>query len=647
MSRFFHRTAILWKAALQARPNESIEDWARRYIKLSQAESGDFPGDYDPDLNPLPIFLWEVYRSGLYDEIIIKKSSQSGFTLAVFILICWFVVFVKRNFIYAIDSEEEVEKIVPERLSPLLRTCEPASRLIRFGLRAFTTTLLRFKGFVGYCTGAKSLGKVSNKSAGLVVLDEVTALEKTLSAGVVKKIVGEMRARLKKQTNGFFIELSKVGEWEGMINQDYLDGSQHKCFVPCPHCTATNSGLLSGYQVIEWEQIKFGHCKDLLGGWDIDRVERETYFECIHCKKAVLESQNKPWMIKHRQFRQTNFGEDPDHKPMSRRCSVEITDLYSTFPKLTWGKLAAKFCGYFDARGQVKNIDGLKEFFRDHLARADKAKEIRTEESNILKMTGGYTRGQCPIVPRRILMGVDRQGDHWKWVKAGFNWEGDCWIIDWGTTLNPAPLIEEADKPVIIKRWPAHIPEAERINPVVYRGLVDNRFDQLNVRDFVVSTFLGQAADGTPDYRFHCCYGLAKHTAKNLKDIVSPGPLSKPNAYHKHYPIWNYAISVNNFNTEIHQNRFGRFKQILDARNEGKDPPPGIRRITFPFDLEDDFVREITRETFERDEKTGRWDWKDVRDNDWGDAMRYCFAGWYLISQVEEAPMPVHGLQKN
>jgi len=325
--------------------------------------------------------------------------------------------------------------------------------------------------------------------------------------------------------------------------------------------------------------------------------------ECVHCKAAIMESASKPWMIKHRQWRQTNFGEDPEHRPKMRRCSIEITDLYSTFPKITWGKLAAKYSSYFGSKGEIKDSEGVKEFFRDHLARPDRASSIRTDESIIYKMTGGYTRGECPIMPRRVVMGVDKQGDHWVWVKVAFNWEGDCWVIDWGRIINPAALIEEADRPVIVKRWPEHIAEADRINPIVSRGLVDNRYDQKVVRDFIVSSFLGYAPDGTPDYRFHACYGLARHTARNLKDIVSPGPRSKPNAFHNGFPIWNYALSVDNFDTEIHQNRFGRFKHVLKARNENKEPPPDIRRIHFPFDIDDAFVRAITRERFEENER--------------------------------------------
>lgn len=635
MNRFRTRVTDLFRRTLVLRPKERIVDWARKWIHLSSSESGDFPGQYDPDLNPLPVILFDLYESGEYDEVIIKKSSQSGFTLACFILICWFVTFVRRNFLYVIDSEEEVEKISSERLQPLLQDCGPARKRIRSGTSPFTRVLLRFQGLTGYLSGGKSLGKVSNKSVGLAIVDEISALEKTLSAAAVRKNLGEIRSRLKKQSTGFFISLSKPSTWEGIINQEYETGTKHRCFVPCPHCSTDAGGQLGGYQVIEWEQIKFGHCKDLTGHWDYQRIEAETFFECVHCKRAVVESEHKAWMVTHRQYRRTNFGEDPQCLPEPRRASIEVTDLTSTFPKLSWGRLAVKYVK------SLNDPEALKEFFRDHLARPDKPDAVQTEESIIYKMSGGYRRGECPILPRKIVMGVDRQKDRWKWVKAAFNYEGDCWVIDWGTIINPAAITEEANKPVEIKRWPDHLSPEQRNNPVVFKGLVDERYSQADVRDFIISTLQSVGPDGTPDYRFHGCYGLARHTARSLRDIVSPSAHAKPNAMHKMYPLWSYAISTDNFNNEIHTQRFGKFKMVLAARNAGGELPPGVRRIWFPFDLTEEFVREITRERFELNPKSRRWEWADVQNNDWGDGLRMCFAVWYLLAPLEEAPPPV------
>lgn len=631
------RVVRLFKGVFTPRPKEHIVDWAKREIALSPDESPDSPGGYDPDLNPLPTIIWDIYESGEYDECIVKKSTQSGITLAVLIFICWWVVHVCRNFLYAIDAQDEVKKISELRLQPLLRSCG-AARRIKPEADAFTNVLLKFRGLVGYLIGARSTGKMANKSVGLAAFDEVDAVQK--SGGDISAI-HQIRDRMKKQMGSFFIVFSKAEQWEWVTNQEYLSGSRHKCFVPCPHCTFLNSDIPAGFQTFEWEQVKFAQCKDLLGRYDKTRVLAETFYECIHCKEPIRDT-DKPWMLKHRRWEATNKGEDPEHLPEPRKASVEITDLYSTFPKLTFGHLALKFVN------ALGNQEALDAFFSGHLARPKRAQARVTEETSIYKMTANYYRGQAPVLPRKIVIGSDKQKDVYKWVKAGFTWEGDCYVIDWGQTLNGSALTTEADVPVKITTWPEHYTEPEKIDPVTFKGFVDERYRQKDVRDFVVSTITGYLPNGMPDYRFYSCYGLAQHTARNLRDIVSPAANAPPNAFHNGRPMWAYAISVNNFNDEIHNKRFGQWSEIEAAMRRGQAAPPHVRRIFFPLDIQSGergdearFVHEITREQFFFNDKKQRWEWKDVTENDWGDALRMCFALWYLLAPLEQAPLPL------
>jgi hypothetical protein len=643
MSSYEQRAAALMQRSFVPRFTGRIVDWARRWIKLRSEESGDFPGDYDPDLNPLPTALFDFYESGDYDEVVALKSSQSGWTLACFIFICWFITFVRRNFIYSIDSEEEVKVIGSVRLKPMIEDCEPAAARVRVEKSPLAGVVLKFAGLVGYLTGGKSLGKVSNKSAGLVIIDESAALEKAVNKATVKANIKELRARLKKQSVGFLIHISKAGEWEGEVNQEYLRGTRHRCFVPCPHCTEKNGGEASGYQVVEFERIKFGHCKNEQGHYDLERVLRETFLECEHCGQAITEDW-KPWMVERRQNRQTYFGGEPGYPLEPRRASFLHDDLLSTFPTLTWGKLAVKYVGV------LGDAEGLKNFFKDHCARPEKKTVVEVDENVIYKMVAGYKRGELPVPVRKVLMGVDHQqsGGTWPWVKCGFTWEGDCYVSDWGIQLNEATLLDVANEKVRIKKWPESVPVEQRVDPVVFKGFADERHDQKRVRDFIISTLTGVALDGTPDYRFHACYGLPRHISRTLKDIVSPGPVAKPNAYHAGMPMWHYAISTDDFNREIYTHRYGRWRQVEKAQNAGQPVPAGIRRIFFPECIlgrqkgdEQKFVKQVTRETFWFNPEKQRWEWKDVTDNDWGDGLRMCFALWYLLAQCEQAPPPV------
>lgn len=637
MTTLVQRINGLFRATFTARPREGILKWAAAgNIKLSTKESGDFPGNYDPQLNPLPTILFEVYECGKYHKAVFKKSSQSGVTLACLILICWFARFVSRNFLYVIDSIEEMRRISKERLKPMIQSCRALSGHISEGGDNLTNLTLSFKGLTGYLCGSNSIGVLANKSVGLAINDETDTYKD-------KRAIGLSADRGKKQSNFFQVLLSKPEDWSDTINQEYLAGTRHQCFFPCPHC-----GTM---QTVTWERIKYGHCKDMLGAWDYARMASEMFLECVNAdcgnvpfaafaqtnggfdgvvvggaKGGQITEDWKPWMMQRRQWRATNEGKD-EHKPIPGVFSCHIDDLMSTFPTATWPTLARE---HIAAQGDEEK---LKIFHRGRLAHAWRPKAIEVGDSDIYDMTLPYLRGHCPVEPLICLMASDVQQDVKKWVKTAWNNRGDCYVIDWGECLSFGELVKIADDPVIVDRWNKDTPLDRRVNPKVFKGLVDEGNWQKDVRDFVVSTFLGINAQGLPDYRFMSVWGQPLR-GRNIRDIVWPAVGERPNAMHNGYPIWAYRISDNNFKHELYNNRIARHREIKAALAEGK-PPPAVPRLFFPAQLEPAFVRELCAEKFVWSVKEKDWIWEDPKTkNDFGDALKYNFSGWYVLAPL-------------
>lgn len=623
MSSLRQRINAVFKGIYCARPTLAVKDWARKFITLSGKESGDFPGAYDPDLNPLPTILFDVYQSGEYRKAVFKKSSQSGVTLVVLILICYYITYAARNFLYMIDSRDEMRRVSKERLQPMLKSCGAAAGKISENEDDLTNLTLSLKGLTGYLCGSNSEATYANKSVGLAVNDECDTYQK-------KNAVALTADRGKKQTAFFQILLSKPENWEDTITQEYLRGTRHRPFYLCPHCATR--------QTVEWENIRFGHCKDLIGDWDYERMPREIYLKCINpeCvnpdfaqivdgdKGRIMEG-SKAVMLAGREWRQTNTGEDK-WKPVPGVFSCEIDDLMSTFPTATWTDLARE---WNDAQGdEVK----LKAFVRGRLARGWKQKQIEVGDSDIYRMCAAYQRGHCPVEPRYVLMASDKQLNVYKWVKTAWTNNGDCYIIDWGECLSANELLYVADIPVIVDRWNADTPPEKRINPTVYKGLVDEGYMQDEVRDFIVSTCTGQNADGTFNYRFYSCWGQGGVHSRSLRDLVVPTHGDKPNAIHRGYPIYAYRFSDDNFKDQVYNKRFGEFKEIEAAIKAGL-PAPAKPRVFFPAHLEPAFVRELCQEKFAWSEKNKRWEWLEPKDkNDFGDALKMNFVGFYILA---------------
>lgn len=622
-----NRLGRIFRRVYAQRPTESIEEWARRNIWLSTEESADFPGYYDPEINPLPTVLFWAFRSGKYRKAVFKKSSQSGVTLAVLVLICWYVVHEVRNFLYVLDSIDEMRDVSKNRLKPMLVRCKAAEGRVPEDEDKLANLTLKLLGCIGYLRGANSLGGLSNKSTGLNIYDEVDAHPAV--KGTNEKAVELARERGKAHSKFFEVLLSKPIEWEGTINQEYLLGTQHKCFLPCPHCGAM--------QDLEWEQLRFGHCK-VGGKWDFERLKSEVFYECKYkasdrCRElgGRIDEVHKPEMLARREWRQTNFGEG-DQELNEEVFSCEITDLYSRRKGSLWADLARE---WIEAQGDTSK---LQNFLRGRLARPRKNKRVEIVTNDIWRMTKDYESGHIPIEPDCIIMASDVQQvpPEKKWVKVGFRLEDNaCYVIEWGRTLAFEDLIQEWDRPVIVDRWGRFTPVEERVDPHCRVGFIDERHERDQVRNFVVSSLLGEDGTGMPVYRFYPVRGWGGMHTRRSTSIVTPLLGAKPNADHQGWPLWVYDLDDGAFKNQLYNERIARFREVLAATAEGRPAPANWSPLWFPRDIDPVFVSELCQEHYRKNPKTGFWEWEEPKgDNDFGDALKYCLVGWYLMRPI-------------
>jgi len=597
----------------QPRPEENAWQWGEQFITLRPTtESQDYPGQYSSALTPHTRFLMEFgtddyspnikFSPGTEDmswrEFVFMKSSQSGVTLAALIVITYFVANKPCNIIYTIDSAKEVTRINVTRLQPMLQDCPATAGRMSEDKDDFQNQTLYLRGLTVYLMGSYSAGAMANKSAGLAVADELDN-HPPQPQGEANSI-DLLRDRLKKVLDGKLIAFSKPKGESDILNQEYRTGTRHQCFVPCPHC--------DHFQSLVWKQVRYHHCRKDDADWDQHRVLAETYYECESCQAAILES-HKPAMMDRHEWRPTNLGQD-DQKPALGKISAHISDLYSLFPNMTWGHLANI---KINAEG---NISKLKAFYTGNLALPWREKRYQVKQTDIWRMCGAYDHGHCPRSPRVILMAADVQEDVKKWVKTAFMPSGECFVVDYGACLSYDELLLEADRPVIIDDW-GDTPEADRSDPVVFIGLIDEGHDQKGVRDFCQRS----------DERF---YPVKGRGGIQVKDVVE----EKTNFTHNDEPIVVYFCSDDDFKAELYLTRIGKFPQIEKAHKAGHHHP--VPRLWFPRNPNPEFIAELCAEKREQVTRRGRlvWAWTDPTDpNDWGDALKYCFVDWYLIKE--------------
>lgn len=598
----------------RVRPRLNVWQWAKENVYIPRSESAVYGGSkYDPDLTSYTKFMMDCATRPEVREIIVMKSSQVGVTLAFLIVVLYWVAHRIGHIIYALDSSNEMRRLSKARLRPLLEGCAATRSRLPSDPDDVTNLTYYLRGLVIYLLGSYSKGSLENKSVSLAIADEVDSHDQPEGESNTLDL---LRQRMKRVIGSKLIAFGKPKTEAHTLNREYRKGSRHKLHLPCPHCGHRQELVL--------ENLRFQHCKDLAGGWDLARVEAETYFECEVCHKPIKE-EHKAGMLAAADklpdygFVATNHGQDED-KPVPGKISIHISDFYSTFPTASWGIIARE---YIESEGDSAKRKDFRNG-RQGLPTFEKRTEVKP--SLIHGMTGTYDHGHIPIPPTVVLMGADTQDDRSKWVKAGFDYFGNCWVIDYGTTLTLGDLEHIADTPVTVDNWLA-VPDADRINPITLAGLVDEGGHRMkDVRDFCQNS----------NDRFSPCKGRGGVQIVS-KDVVE----EKSHFIHNGQPLVIYHFNDDAMRCDLYVDRIGRFKEIEKAWNEGGRH--AIPRLWFPRQPDPEFVNELCQEQRVQEMRRGRltWIWQDPKGpNDFGDALKMCFVAWYRLKEFFPPPPP-------
>jgi len=620
----------------QPRPPENVWQWGQGIgadgkvrIRLRSTESQDFAGPWSSDLNPYTRFMAEFvtgqfsenikflpgFEAAEWEEFIQKKSSQTGFTLTVLVIICYFVAVIRKNVIYSIDSTTEARRISKSRLQPMLRDCQDTAARISENEDDLANLTLNLLGLVIYLIGSFSEGAFANKSASLFVLDEADVHKKPMES--MPETIGLARDRLKASGGGKLILLSKPATEADVTHREWKSGTQHKCFVPCPHCGT--------FQTLEWERVRFDHCKDLAGDYDLERVKRETFLECEFCRGRI-EDRHKPEMLARHEWRQTN------PKPFPGKISAEISDLYSPFEKATFGVLALE---WIEAQ---TNLPNFIKFWQSRLGRAWRLQASSRTATDILNLCAPYPRGTCPVKPELLAVAADTQDHLRKWVKGAFDRRKDLYILDWGVTNSFEELEDVRLTPVPIKvplGWTPEQPWEGLETAVADVGIIDEG---------------GHLGD---DVRRFCLrYSGVWYPSKGRGRFQIRATVHQSEGEVDGVKIPVYHFHDAQIKKLFYIQRIGKAAETR-AHDEGKPVRPGAPRIPtiyLPAEIDSELIDELVSERLTKKKgKYGfieeKWEKNASLPNDWGDAAKNLLVLWYVLEplifemlrQLEEA----------
>jgi hypothetical protein len=644
---------------------EPIDSWVRQHVELTREESKQFPGKFNPDRSPAVTLLFEFLESDDYDELIAVKSSQFGMTLATLAALMHKIKFNPSDVIYAINNREEIKRIGETRLKPMIRNTHAIAPRVPADEDKLQNMTLYLHGMTIYLIGGQSAGAAANKSAAWAIIDETDETPEELKGGE-STIVDLLRDRLKRQEGAKLIVFSKPRNTDDVIWPEHVNGSRHRCFVPCPVCsgelpraaidgprllTKLPQPMFPGYQTLQRDGLRYEHCRTATGRWDYDQILTDTWYQCIHCGGRI-EEKDKEWMLKHRLYIPTNTPEgalqddcktikadvdaglDGHPQPVPRKLSYQISDFYALhyMPRSTFGHLALEIVS--------ANTESKRRKFRRSREGLPVGAEHRDNSrtvADIRRLQGNFARGHCSRRPLFVIMGVDVQHYGRKWVKMVFYEDDSCEVVDYGIVVKGyMGLLKEARRPVIVDDW-GDTPEDERVNPICDMALIDEGDGQRMKAVLAFCTMRG--AYGL----FWPCKGRGGSQVVPMTDLVVR---QKKNIYNG-MPLPRYLFNADAFAEELYDERIGKAAEIKEALRKGLAPPAG--EIRFYRDPDMDLCLEFTthRRWTDDDErekqrmrkkysrrgrvlKVGDW-FRDGGADDFGDAATECLVGWYKI----------------
>lgn len=415
-------------------------------------------------------------------EASFMKSSQSGVTEGTLNIIRWMPENWPGNVGYIINTEEKARNIAEDRLWESLKAVSASQ--VTDDPNDATTFKLTLKNMVVRVSGSGSPNPYRETWYRLGVLDEPEDHQQ-LKDGTTS--YDNIQGRFTTVADALLLVLGKPQHLGGIIHRAYLKGTQEKWMVPCPHC---------GERIeLRWDFLRFNHCRDLVGGWDLERVVEDTYYECQECHERIDEHQKRAmvnagrWMPTPDEDRERLEGLAIKAEPGVR--SFHISDLYSLFPGVAWGALAKMYLMAFRIN---PTETGQHAFMTEHLGRPIEPRTTGFNDTSILNLRGGLVEedkegrrsvlgqkfglvyedntlvGELPIA-RPVLLSItgDRQGDCYKFVVWAWQRDGQAWLIDYGQ-------VEDEDSFLWVLQREYPVPGGNGKPYRIFGGLVDSRY---------------------------------------------------------------------------------------------------------------------------------------------------------------------------
>ena len=392
----------------------SVAAWCRENLKFDEPENhGRFRTsgcEYVVDV------LEDFANRRVRDEVLVW-GTQTRKTGTLMGGMAWSMVNDPCGCLWAMPNISLAMKFARQRWLGMLRASLPEDMIPSGAERHdFSSLSQKIGGSIVNFTGSNSAANLASFPCRRVILDEVDKFDE--GGKREADAVDLAQQRTKDQAAPQRWKTSSPTLDVGLIWLEYLKGTQHRYFVPCPLCqkhvllawspkfyTLVPTGLEAW---VKWSG-------KTTKGWNLDQVVSSAHYVCPHCIGQFAD-EKKTWMVRNGVWKPTAAN-----APASF-ISRQLSSLYSTSSEQALGKLAVDFL-------QKKASFGLQGFINGNLAepyvRQDKSRDRIELVTKAVPIQTDWLK----------IMTVDCQAiapHFWYVIRAWNPKTGDSIGVEWG-----------------------------------------------------------------------------------------------------------------------------------------------------------------------------------------------------------------------
>ena len=481
------------EASLQVRPVQRIWEWIDEHVVIPQIVGSVNPGNLDTAQMPFWRGIYDLYWRRSTHYVTICASARVGKTLFAICCVMHKIGVWPNPILWLDPTRKTALSFSRSELQHFFLNCKVTKDRAIIDRVHWTALMMHFVGSIFRLVGGGAPAEIAGFQAELVVINESDKIKHNVKAESPSQELAIVRTKQFRHTRKIIEESTPTTEW-GRIWRRFKEGSQHHVYIPCPHCKsmqrltffseekevpfdAEGKPLPPGEKRTEKTgRFKFEHLRTPEGHHDLQRVERETVYECAHCLKEI-EQISLTWMGRRYQLWAHNAKAPADD------ISVHVWAALSPFEG--WGMLAKKF---LLARGSAAK---MHDFFNSDLGLPfiRKATDIKIDDIDaVIARSPEYFLRQIPRKPECLTMCVDVQGDGFWWSIRAFGLAYDqpdlpSWsaLVDYGAAVSWAQIEEiagiVADKAGHTNKYQFTDADGTITEYIVDAGLIDSGYE--------------------------------------------------------------------------------------------------------------------------------------------------------------------------